>query len=107
MGVEPVGCHDQEDNTVLIFDRELSEQEKQRLDSLMNNDPTFPPKSKTIFRIVDIGEKLDWFNEQCGIGLRLFCSGNERTDVLELHTEQELTEEQKQKVKQVFSNLIS
>lgn len=106
VGIEPIGCGDVGEETVLQFDRGLTTSEQFCLDVLMRHNPTFPPASKTVFKIVDIGEKLDWFNKQTGIEFTLYCTGDGVIDILELHTSEVLTQSEIEHVIQVFSQMI-
>jgi len=107
VGIEPIGCHDEGEETVVIFDRELTEYENKKLQFLMKDNPTFPPKrSNHIFRIVDIGEWIDYFNKATGIEFHLYCNHLEDIDVLELHTNDHLTWGQVQNVRTQYSKLM-
>jgi hypothetical protein len=103
IGLEPTACHDSENTTVLIFSRALTAKEENALEVLMQDNPCMPPKSTTVFKIADIGEFIEAFNQQCGMNLKLFCSENN----LELHTDTQLTPEEKSKVVDTYKSLIS
>jgi hypothetical protein len=106
VGIEPLGCGDVAGKTVLNFARNLTALEQEKLCNLMDNRPTYPPVSETVFKILDIGEFLDYFVQVCGIKFTLYCSGEERTNYLELHCNRQLNDEEINKVKATYASLI-
>lgn len=104
IGIEPIGISDVGKETVLTFSRKLTLLEKDKLDTLMDNDPQNPPSYGTHLYVVDIQENLSIYP-----GLRLFFTEsikNSRSfDRLCFWHPDKLTQEQKDRIKQAYFNL--
>lgn len=117
VGVEPIATHDIQEGdswkTEIVFSRELSTQEKNKLDSVMTDEPTKPPStSKTILKIKDIWENRESFKESIGnLKFDVFFTesvvGSGKIDQIELHFKDDLTLVQKELVKVEYGKLIS
>jgi|SRR6185369_1298227 len=111
IGIEPVSSGDVGSETYLEFVRELSTQEKSLLDALMADNPTYPPTGTLRFKVVDLWEKLQQFNQSSGSNFKIYYNesvpGSGKIDSIELHSSSPLTTTQKSKVKTAYANLIS
>ena len=61
VGLEPIGSGDVGTQTYLEFSRDLTAAEKTKLDTLMSDNPTFPPSGGGGFIIKDIYENFTQF----------------------------------------------
>lgn len=97
-------------NTVITFDKELTLSEKILVDSVMSDNPTFPPTNYAIrFKIEDIWERLETFKTNTGIPWSLYYSSSTVTgiiDTIEIQSPINLTNSQKNSVKLAYANLI-
>lgn len=110
VGIEPTSMSDAEEQTMLVFDRALTTEEKEALDALMKSDPQQPPKeSKTVLVIADLYEHFSEF-EQIVPGLRIFYTQSDKhsneTDQIELHHSDRLTAEQIASIKEKYISLF-
>ncbi len=114
VGLEPVGTSDCQSGSVewetcISFSRELTEAEKLALDSVMTDNPSFPPDSPTRFVIQDVWNKRESIGQAIGIPYRIFYSqsvpGGE-VDHVEMHFDRDLTEQEKLKVIEEYGKLI-
>jgi len=116
VGIFPDSIYDIYENeryvTYIQFNRELTELELNALTTLMNNNPQFPPTSNnTVFYIKDIVASFAQFEADFGIGLKLYYSetitGSGIIDRLELHASKVLTAQEKNKLRGLYSGLIT
>lgn len=112
VGIEPIGSGDVDDRTVLTFSRPLTDTEKQKLDTLMASNPTFPPSTGgTIFVVRDVWNQKTLIEDAMGATYKLYYSesviGSGDIDQVELHFDQVLTSTQCDKVISEYGKLIS
>lgn len=111
VGIEPINTGNIEEQTFLEFDRDLTEQEKALLDTLMASNPTQPPTGTCRVKIQDIYERLAQFNANTGMNIRIYYSESVNNsgsiDTIELHTDAPLTATQKSKITTGYSNLLT
>lgn len=113
VGLEPVGTSDcqsgDEWETCLTFERELTDEERAALDSVMADNPTFPPPSPTRFVVRDVWNQREAIAEAIGVPYRIFYSQSVpdgEVDQVELHFERALSDAEKQSVCNAYSRLI-
>lgn len=112
VGIKPIGCHTTNTETVIQFNNPLTNAQKILLDTLMVNNPSFPPVSVgTVFKIEDIWERLGNFRVQSGINFNMYFSesiaNSGKIDMIEIHAPSILTNQQINKVKTEFAKLIT
>jgi hypothetical protein len=110
VGIEPMGISDVGEQTVIQFSRELTALEKTKLDTLMADNPTFPPSTGVGLIIKDIWENFEAFKADCQLpGLRIFYTAAQpggAIDQIYLWHPTTLNTQQKNRVKTAYSNLF-
>lgn len=111
IGLEPIGSGDIGNQTYLDFSRELTAAEKTQVDTIMANNPTFPPTNPgTTYVIRDVWNQKAFFESQLGFPYKIYYSesvpGSGNVDQIELHFGT-LTNTQKNKVSSEYSKLIT
>jgi hypothetical protein len=111
IGIEPTGLSDIGAETVVDFSRELTEQEKTILDSVMADNPCYPPSlTGSRFIIADVWNRRAEIFSDIGYEYDVYYSesipGSNNIDQIELHFNQSLTLDQINKVMNAYSNLI-
>jgi hypothetical protein len=117
VGIEPINLSDVSISdvwyTVVSFDRELTAEEKTKLDTTMADNPGFPPTepTNTVYNLKDIYETRLEFSTVLG-NLPFFIYYNESTpgagfDRIQLHFKKGLSQAEKNKVKDEFSKLLT
>jgi hypothetical protein len=111
VGIKPTAMGDSAGFTFVNFSRELAAQEKALLDALMASNPILPPTSGgTKFVIRDIWNQKDLIETQMGFPYKVFYSssqGNSVIDQIELHFDQNLTTQQRNKILSEYAKLIT
>lgn len=117
VGIKPTMTGDTPDgsggmNTVIRFDRELTETEKATLDVVMASNPTKPPvASGTVLKIKDIWNHLNDFKLATGQDFKLYYSesvpNSGVVDTIELHASKTLSTQERNKVLSEYSKLIN
>jgi len=111
VGLKPTTMGDSGGFTFVNFSRELTEGEKTLLDALMASNPTLPPVSGgTKFIIRDIWTQKTLIETQMGFPYKVFYSssqGNDVIDQVELHFDQTLTVQQRNKIISEYAKLIT
>lgn len=97
--------------TVVSFDSELTAQQKADLDALMASNPASAPDSVgTVFVIKDLYEGFLQFCNDIGFTARIYFTdsvpGLEYSDQIEIHFDETLTNQQKNKVLSEYGKLI-
>jgi len=101
------------DKTIIGFNRELSEEEKEILDEIISNDPCSPPSpvGQTVFKIVDIWGMRQWFKSELGLDATLWFERENPDGSGECHMylyfPRTLTDSEKDKVFTTFKSFIS
>lgn len=110
VGVTPNDISDLGDQTVMGFARDLTTVEKTKLDTLMADQPSFPPKGGGGFIIKDIWENFAKFKTDANLpNLQLYYSqstGTGTVDQVYLWNPAPLTNSNKNNIKTAFNNLI-
>ena len=112
VGLRPTMVGDTGGFTVVQFSRELTEPEKALLDTLMAGNPTLPPTPVgTRFVIRDIWSQKSFIETQMGFPYKVFYSqstpGSGNVDQIEIHFDQTLTTQQRNKIISTYANLIT
>lgn len=112
VGLKPDAIGDSGGFTFVNFSRELTAQEKTALDTLMAENPTLPPTPMgTAFVIRDIWSQKSFIETQMGFPYRVYYSqsipGSGNVDQIELHFDQTLTTQQKNRILSEYAKLIS
>ena len=111
VGLKPTAMGDSGGFTFVNFSRELTEGEKTLLDALMASNPTLPPVSGgTKFIIRDIWTQKTLIETQMGFPYKVFYSssqGNDVIDQVEIHFDQTLTTQQRNKIISEYAKLIT
>jgi len=111
VGLRPTAMGDSGGSTFVNFSRELTAQEKALLDALMASNPILPPTgSGTTFIIRDVWTQKGLIETQMGFPYKVFYSssqGNDVIDQVELHFDQVLTTQQRNKILSEYSKLIT
>jgi hypothetical protein len=110
--LEPNLVGDTTNETYVRFERELTSQEKVNLDVLMNNNPQLPPNTQgTVFKIVDVWNRRSEITQAMGLEYKVFYSesvpGSGDVDQIELHFSKTLTQQERNRVTNEYSKLIS
>lgn len=115
VGLEPLDTGDAFVNggwkTVITFIRELTATEKTTLDTIMADNPTFPPATTgSKFIIDDIEAKKAQVEQQMGLTFDLFyietTPGSGVIDEIIIQFSRQLTNSEKNKVKGIYAGLI-
>ena len=111
LGIRPTMIGDTGEFTVVNFSRELTESEKALLDALMAENPTLPPTPVgTRFVIRDIWSQKSFIETQMGFPYKVFYSqstpGSGVVDQIEIHFDQSLTTQQRNKILTEYAKLI-
>lgn len=110
VGIEPISTFITDDERVLKFDRKLTAEEKTKLDALMADEPGQPPKGTAQLQIDDLWERFEKFKQSSGIDWRLYYAesvrGSGNFDLIELHCDEELNEEQLKQARLAYADLI-
>lgn len=113
VGLEPINSGDAGEQTYLTFERELTAAEKTALDTLMADNPTYPPTAgvSAQFLVDDIWEKFLQFRTACGLpNLKLYYTesvpGSGKIDSIVLQHPTPLTNTQKTSVRDAYRNLF-
>lgn len=117
IGISPTAIYDisreGKHTTVIEFHDQLSELQLNSLNSLINNNPQQPPSSqnKTIFVVKDLYEIFDEFKRDFGLNLSIYYSESVKNsgmiDRIEIHCDRILTQPEKNKLRNLYSSLIS
>jgi len=112
VGLEPNLVGDTANETYLRFERELTSQEKVNLDALMANNPQFPPNTKgTVFKIIDVWNRRSEITQAMGLEYKVFYTesvpGSGDVDQIELHFSKTLSTQERNRVTNEYSKLIS
>ena len=113
LGFEPVSTGDTGGFTVLIFSRDLTEQEKTLLDGVMADNPTYPPvTTNTVYQLKDIWETREEFSTKIGtLPFNIYYTesvlGSNVFDRIELHFKKVLGAAEKNKVQDEQSKLMT
>lgn len=111
VGIKPTAIGDSGGFTFVNFSRALTTQEKTTLDALMASNPTLPPTSGgTKFVIRDVWNQKTLIETQMGFPYKVFYSssqGNSVIDQVELHFDQTLTTQQRNKILTEYGKLIT
>lgn len=112
VGLRPTATGDSGGFTFVNFSRELTEQEKSLLDSLMAENPTLPPTStNTQFVIRDVWSQKSFIETQMGLPYQVFYSqsvpGSGVVDQIELHFNKVLTTQERNKIINEYAKLIT
>jgi hypothetical protein len=110
VGLEPIAIGDAGEQTYLTFSRELTQGEQSNLDTLMADNPTFPPSTGVRVLIRDLWEEWDQFKVACGLpNLQIFyhesTTGSGKVDRIQLWHPTPLTQAQKDTVRNTYRNL--
>jgi len=112
IGIEPAGLGDIGDQTVLQFERPLTEEEKVALDAVMANNPTYPPATtNTVFSLLDVWNRRQEIATELGLPYDLYYNesvqGSGDIDTIEIHFKKELTTEEIQRVYDNYPRLLN
>lgn len=117
VGIKPTMTGDTPDGsggmkTVVVFDRELTQNEKEILDVVMADNPTNPPTAAgTVLKIKDIWNRLNDFKLATGQDFKLYYSesvpGSGNIDQIELHATKTLSTQERNKVVSEYAKLIT
>jgi hypothetical protein len=112
VGLRPTAMGDSGGSTFVSFSRELTTQEKTILDNLMASNPTLPPTAGgTKFIIRDIWTQKTLIQDQMGFPYKVFYSqsnpGSGVVDQVEIHFDQTLTTQQRNKILTEYAKLIT
>jgi hypothetical protein len=113
IGMPAVGTYDAQENGAWVtrawFSRDLTADEKARLDALMAGSPTLPPQAATKFVIRDVWNQRATIGEAIGAPYTVYYSqsvpGGE-VDQVELHFDRPLSAGEKARVIQQYAALI-
>jgi hypothetical protein len=112
IGMEPIGSGDNSSGqTFLTFSRELTNPEKNLVDSIMASNPTFPPSPVgTRFVVADIWNKKAQFEAAIGLSYDIYYSesvpGSGDVDTIELHFKKSLNLTEKARVATEYGKLL-
>ena len=113
IGRRPISIHNAQNETILTFKPPLTDEEQPLIDEILN-DPVnaqLPPKPKGSRCIIkDLYEVFGEFKGNSGKSCTLWFSRKEKGgkfNQLEIHFNEELTDEQKAHVSKVYSDLLS
>jgi len=111
VGLKPTAIGDSSGFTFVNFSRELTPQEKTILDTLMASNPTLPPTSGgTKFIIRDVWNQKGLIETQMGFPYKVFYSSSQSNSIIdqvELHFDQVLTTQQRNKIVSEYAKLIT
>jgi hypothetical protein len=114
VGIEPTNTGDEFNGNIMVtfleFTRDLTATEKTKLDTLMANNPTFPPTGGGGYIIKDIWENFAQFKLDAQIPtLQLYYTQSTTggaTDQVYLYNPTALTTAQKNRIKTAYTNLV-
>lgn len=112
VGVNPTMAGDSGGFTVVNFSRELTVEEKAKLDTLMADNPTLPPNSGgSKFVIRDVFNQKSSIQTAMGFPYKVYYSesipGSGSVDQIELHFSSTLTTTQRNKIISEYGKLIT
>ena len=112
VGLRPTMVGDVAGFTVVQFSRELTIGEKTLLDTLMVGNPTLPPTPiGSRFVIRDVWTQKSFIETQMGFPYRVYYSqstpGSGVVDQIEIHFDQDLTTQQRNKILTEYAKLIT
>ena len=112
VGLRPNAIGDSAGFTFVAFSRELTEQEKAFLDSLMASNPTLPPtNANTKFVIRDVWTQKSFIETAMGLPYKVFYSqsvpGSGVVDQIEIQFNKILTTQERNKIISEYGKLIS
>jgi hypothetical protein len=112
VGIEPISTGDSGGVTFLQFSRELTPEEKTKLDVLMADNPTLPPNPKgSMFVIRDVWNQKNLIEGAMGFPYKVYYTesvpGSGNVDQVELHFESSLTTQQRNKIIAEYGKLIT
>jgi len=112
VGLRPQMVGDTGGFTVVQFSRELTPAEKTLLDALMASNPTLPPTPiGTRFVVRDVWTQKSFIETQMGFPYKVYYSqstpGSGVVDQIEMHFDQTLTTQQRNKIISTYANLIT
>jgi len=117
VGVEPLYVGDMPENSILytfvVFSAPLTAPQEAALNTLMSNNPQFPPSpgANTRFIIKDIYEFFDQFEADVGVGLDIYFSetvpGSGEINRIEIIANKAMTNAEKNKLRNAYSSLIT
>lgn len=112
IGLEPIGLGDSGNvSTFLTFSRELTTSEQNTVQSIMNDNPSYPPTTtNTIAFITDIWNERAAFQAAIGLVYDIYYDesvrGSGNVNQIKLVFRKTLTNTEKNKVKAEFAKLI-
>lgn len=112
VGVEPVAIGDSDGKTFVTFREPLNDVQLERLNILMADDPTLPPKKAgTRFIVKDVQNFQNEIEAEMGLMFLLYYTesqpGSGVVDQLELIFNKELTKAEEKRVMEAYAKLIS
>jgi hypothetical protein len=112
IGLEPVALGDVGEQTYLEFPRGLTEEEKNAVDAVMADNPTYPPQTaNTVFTLMDVWNRRQQIADALGLEYDLYYTesmeGSGDIDLIEIHFKKQLSEAEIQMVYDNYPRLLN